>query len=287
MIAALEQVTVRFGALVALDGVSLRAEAGTVTCVVGGDGAGKSTLLRVLCGAVGPDEGAVQRPDRGAIGFLSSGSGVYSDLSVEENLAFSAAVYGLSPAETRRRAARLLEMTGLDAAAHRLGSELSGGMRQKLGVVRAMLHGPRLLVLDEPTAGVDPVSRADLWRLIAEAAAAGTAVVLSTTYVDEAERASAVLLLEGGRALVSGTPEGIVAAVPGTVTSSDARVAEDETRSWRRGHAWLTWHPGEVPDGAPDLAAYDLVAPDLAIAVVVASLRDELVAGGSGGGPQR
>ncbi len=191
--------TVRYGARTALDGVSLEAPGGAVSAVVGADGAGKTTLLRALAGVIRPAAGRVRRPDRRRIGYVAGASGVYEDLSVDENVAFVADAYGISGRERDTRIERLLEETGLSGTGGRLAGRLSGGMRQKLAFALAMLHEPDLLVLDEPTTGVDPVSRADLWRLIAAAAAGGAAVVVSTTYLDEARRAATVVLLEDGR----------------------------------------------------------------------------------------
>lgn len=264
-------VTVRFGRTVALDDVSLDVPAGEVTGVVGGDGAGKTTLLRVLAGALAPDAGSVRRPPAERIGYLASSSGTYPDLSVEENLAFAATAYGISPREARRRAADYLERTGLAQAHDRLARHLSGGMRQKLGVIRALLHRPGLVVLDEPTTGVDPVSRADLWWLIARAAADGAAVMLSTTYLDEAERAARLLVLDSGRPLATGTPAGIVASMPGAIRAVGERPAgEAGRRSWRRRAVWRLWDPGDLP------AAPGSLPPDLQDAVTVLALRREL-----------
>ncbi len=192
--------TVRYGTRTALDDVTLRVPGGAVTAVIGGDGAGKTTLLRALAGVVPAAAGGVERPDRRRIGYVAGAAGVYEDLSVDENVEFVASAYGLTARERDERAAELLEHTGLAGTGDRLAGRLSGGMRQKLAFALAMLHRPDLLVLDEPTTGVDPVSRADLWRLIAGAAAGGAAVVVSTTYLDEAERAANVILLEDGRA---------------------------------------------------------------------------------------
>src|SRR5262249_25250242 len=214
------------------------------SAVVGGDGAGRTTLLRCLAGALAPSSGEVRRPAAPRIGYLSAGSGTYPDLSVTENLAFRATVYRLPPAQARERAAELLDRAGLAAAAGRLAGRLSGGMRQKLGVIAAMLHRPDLLVLDEPTTGVDPVSRADLWWLIARAAADGAAVVLATSYLDEAERAYDVLVLDAGADLASGTPEQIVAAMPGTLQVCDQQPEGDAARrAWRREGHWRVWDP--------------------------------------------
>jgi ABC-2 type transport system ATP-binding protein len=270
--AGVEGVTARFGRTVALDDVSLDVPAGEVTGVVGGDGAGKTTLLRVLAGALAPDAGSVRRPPAERIGFLASSSGTYPELSVEENLAFAATAYGISPRDARRRAAGYLERTGLALARDRLARHLSGGMRQKLGVIRALLHRPELVVLDEPTTGVDPVSRADLWWLIARAAADGAAVMLSTTYLDEAERAARLLVLDAGRPLATGSPAGIVASMPGAIRAVGERPAgEAGRRAWRRRAAWRLWDPGELP-GAPGS-----LPPDLQDAVTVVALRRDLL----------
>jgi ABC-type multidrug transport system ATPase subunit len=191
--------SVRYGGRVALDGVTLDVPAAAVTAVIGGDGAGKTTLLRALAGVVEPAGGSVRRPERRRVGYVAGAAGVYGDLNVDENIAFVAAAYGLTAAERDERMARLLAQTGLTGVGSRLADRLSGGMRQKLAFALAMLHEPDLLVLDEPTTGVDPVSRAELWRLIAAAAAGGAAVLVSTTYLDEAGRAANVALLEDGR----------------------------------------------------------------------------------------
>jgi ABC-type multidrug transport system ATPase subunit len=190
--------TVRYGRRTALDAVTVEVAPGQVTAVIGGDGAGKTTLLRALAGVVKPAAGRVVRPDRRRIGYVAGVSGVYDDLSVDENVAFVAAAYGLTEADRDRRVAELFTRTGLRGTGSRLAGRLSGGMRQKLAFALALLHEPDLLVLDEPTTGVDPVSRAELWGMIAASAAAGAAVFVSTTYLDEARRAATVLLLEDG-----------------------------------------------------------------------------------------
>jgi ABC-2 type transport system ATP-binding protein len=265
-----EEASVQYGHRLALDRVSFRAEPGQVSAVVGGDGAGRTTLLRCLAGALAPSSGQVRRPAPDRIGYLSAGTGTYPDLSVTENLAFRASVYRLPAAEARERSAELLDRSGLTGAAGRLAGQLSGGMRQKLGVIAAMLPRPDLLVLDEPTTGVDPVSRADLWWLIARAAADGAAVVLATSYLDEAERALDVLVLDAGSELASGTPDQIVAAMPGSLAVSDVRPdGEAGRRAWRRAGRWRVWDPDGAPPGQP-------VEPDLQDAVTVAELAREL-----------
>jgi len=267
--------TVRYGKKTALSGITLRAPVGQVTAVVGGDGAGKTTLLRCLAGSLAPTAGAVHKPVKDRIGYLPSSSGIYPDLTVAENLDFRATAYGISRRSRepwRERAAEYLDRAGLADAANRLASQLSGGMRQKLAVIAAMLHQPELLVLDEPTTGIDPVSRSGLWWLIARAAAEGCAVVLSTTYLDEAERCASVLVLDAGTALASGTSTEIVAAMPGVLCGVAAKPAgEAASRAWRRGGRWRVWE--ERP---PDTPGTDLITPDLQDAVTVAAIAREI-----------
>ncbi len=256
---------VRYSRHTAVQDLTFTVPAHTIAALVGGDGAGKSSVLRALAGAIAPAGGSVRRPDERRIGYMPAGEAIYRDLTVEENLAFSASAYGLRGSAAARRAAELLERTGLGAARGRLGGQLSGGMRHKLALAMALLHQPELLVLDEPTTGIDPVSRAELWRLIAAAAAAGAAVVLATCYVDEAERATTVVVLSDGRPLLVGSPEAVVARTPGVVVDSAGRL--DPVTSWLRRARWRTWFPdGTVPPGATRAEL------DLEDAVVVAEL---------------
>lgn len=231
--------TVRFGGTVALDRVSIGIEAGSLHAVIGGDGAGKSTMLRVLAGLGLAHEGTVRLPAQRRIGFVPSDGGVFRDLTVGENMEFVADAHRLR--QWRPRADQLLEVAGMAGFRDRLAGRLSGGERRKLAGSMAMLPEPELLVLDEVTTGVDPVSRMELWRLVAAAAARGTAVVAATTYLDEAERAARVELLHDGRVLVSGSPEEIVAAVPGSITSESE--PSDRATAWRHGRCWHQWHP--------------------------------------------
>jgi ABC-2 type transport system ATP-binding protein len=272
----LEEVRVSRGRKVALAGVTVAVDPSRITVVVGGDGAGKSTCLEVLAGLLEPDAGTVRRPAKERIGYVPATTGLYADLTVQQNIDFTAAAYRLSRGERDRKAGQILGQTGLSGARHRLGSQLSGGMQRKLAVGLALLHSPELLILDEPTTGVDPVSRADLWRLISRAAVEGAAVAVSTTYVNEAARAASVVLLEAGTMLASGTPEGILRHVPGAVGTWSG--ADRPTPlSWRRGASWRVWGPaGTLPDGVQP------VRPDFEDAVVVAALAAE-AADGPGG----
>ena len=269
--------TVRFGRRLALSDVDLELPPGEVRVVVGGDGAGKTTLLEVLAGARTASAGEVRRPSAERIGYLPATSGVYPDLSVAENLAFRAAAYRMPRAVFAERRAALVGAGGLLGHEGRLGGELSGGMRQKLGVICAMLAQPDLLVLDEPTTGVDPASRRDLWRLIAHAAADGAAVVVATTYLDEAERAVELVLLEAGRVLAHGAPEAVRGAMPGLLLDGGAAPpAAELERAWRRGARWRLWRPGAAK---VELEGWREVAPDLEDAVTVALLARETAEG--------
>lgn len=258
-------VSVRLEDIQALDAVTLTAPTGRVSAVVGGDGAGKTTLLRTLVGRVVPDAGTIVAPDPRRIGYQPASGGSWSDLTVRENLAFVGGMYGLHPGTVRERSQRLLERARLTEAADRLARNLSGGMRTKLGFCLAMLHEPDLLVLDEPSTGVDPVSRVELWRLLSETAATGTAVVLATTYLDEGERSSSVLVLAAGRALLSGSAEAVVAASPGVVVSTRAPVRPEF--SWRHAQGFREWWPIASPNGD------EPIEPDLEDTTIVAALR--------------
>ncbi len=255
-------VTVAFGGKRALRGISLAVEPGAVTAVVGGDGAGKTTLLRCFVGEVQPTEGTIDRTPKECIGSMPSTSGTWGDLTVDENIEFVAQSYGVPPAVLAERRTRRLADSGLADAHDRLARDLSGGMRQKLGFCLATLHEPALLVLDEPSTGVDPVSRVELWRMIAEAAAAGTAVLMATTYLDEAERASQVLVLDEGIALLAGTPEDVLDHGAGTIVATATGSAD----AWRRGRTFHARRPGGPEPGD------EPITPDLEDVVIAAML---------------
>lgn len=273
MSARLAGVTVRLGTVTALDDVDLAVAPGRIEAVIGPDGAGKSTLARLLVGLVAATSGSVQRPPRSRLGYQPESAGTWRDLSVAENLAFVARSHGRDPSgATQRRITDLLAVTALTGAVDRLAGDLSGGMRQKLAVAMAMLPHPDLLVLDEPTTGLDPVSRADVWRLLARAAGEGAAIVATTAYLDEAQRADHVTVLDHGRVLVSGRAEEIRASFPGRLVAGESRDAHHP--SWRRGRSWRTW----LDDDAEDAGDRPLLEPDLEDVVMAASLarRDEV-----------
>jgi ABC-2 type transport system ATP-binding protein len=237
---------VRFGDVLALDDVSVDVAPGTVVAVVGGDGAGKTTLLRSLVREVRPDAGEVSAPAKAEIGFLPATAGSWAALTVRQNIDFAGGVYGLTGEALTQRREQLLSAAGLAPAADRLASQLSGGMRRKLGFCMAIVDQPELVVLDEPSTGVDPVSRIDLWRMVAEAAASGVAVIMSTTYLDEAERAGDLVVLDAGRVLVQGPYDQVRASFPGTLTQADEPIRPEW--SWRRGrHRREYWPSSDQP----------------------------------------
>lgn len=269
MSAELIDVTVQFGDTTALAEVSVEVPSGTVVAVVGGDGAGKSTLLRTLVREVAPTTGTVVAPGKAAIGYLPAADGSWGNLTVAGNLDFAADVYGVAGSQRADRRTRLLTDAGLAEVPDRLARQLSGGMRRKLGLCMAIVHDPALVVLDEPSTGVDPVSRIDLWRMISRCAADGAAVLMSTTYLDEAERAGHLVILDAGRVLVQGTYDEVRAGFEGTVTSG-ARAVRPQW-SWRRGrqrHEF--WPVGEVPP-----KGCTVIDPDLEDIVIALSLRRE------------
>ena len=260
-------VNVDFGSRRALTDVSLDAPGGRVTAVVGGDGAGKSTLLRCLVGLIEPAVGTVRRPPKTQIGYMPSTSGTWRELSVRENIEFVAHAYRLVGSQLAARSGQLLDRAGLSGASDRLAGQLSGGMRQKLGFCLAMLHDPELLVLDEPSTGVDAVSRIELWRLIAQAAAHGTAVVMATTYLEEGERAAHVLVLDRGRELVAGEPTAVLSSMEGSIVEVARPDAPDW--AWRRGGTFHEWKPASAA------MAGSTICPDLEDLVIVQMLRRE------------
>jgi ABC-2 type transport system ATP-binding protein len=229
-----------FGDLVAVDTLDLTVVAGEIFGLVGPDGAGKSTTMRMLTGILAPTAGQARvagfdvvreaEPLKEHIGYMSQRFGLYPDLSVLENINFYADIHGVPSRERVARTDRLLGFSNLTPFKHRLAGNLSGGMKQKLGLACALIHTPRVLFLDEPTNGVDPVSRRDFWRILYQLVRDGVTIFVSTAYLDEAERCNRLALLHEGRLLGLGTPEEVKRLMPGALlevrTSAPRRTAE-------------------------------------------------------------
>ena len=224
---SLDRLTRDFGEVRAVDRLSFQVRRGELFGIVGPDGAGKTTTLRMLAGVLRPTSGdawvagiSVAR-DREAvkhrIAYMSQRFGLYSDLTVRENIDFYADLYQVPKPDRLRRIARLYDFSGLGPFEDRLAGQLSGGMKQKLGLFAALIHEPDILLLDEPTFGVDPISRRDLWLIVHEMVAAGITVLVSTAYMDEAERCDRVALIHNGGAALIDTPARLQERLSGQV----------------------------------------------------------------------
>ena len=219
--------TRRFGDVVAVDGVDLNVERGEVFGCLGPNGSGKSTLMRMLLGLLAPSGGEARvlgceiprdaERLRPAVGYMTQRFSLYEDLDVTENLEFAAEIFGLPRRRRRERVAAVLARYGLGAFAHKRAAALSGGWKQRLGLAAATIHEPELLVLDEPTAGVDPQSRRAFWEQIFDLAGAGTTVFVSTHYMDEAVRCHRLCILRDGRRAALATPAALAHALDGRV----------------------------------------------------------------------
>jgi len=206
----------KFGSFTAVDRISFRVRTGTIFGLLGANVAGKSTIIRMLCGLLPPSGGmaAVAGMDVGrdpegvkrSIGYMSQEFSLYHDLTVEENIRFFAGVYGLSNGTMRDRRDWILSMSGLGERKDSLTRELSGGMKQRLALGCAVIHRPKIVFLDEPTGGVDPVSRREFWGLINHFAAEGTTVLVTTHYLDEAEYCNSLVFMHAGKIIAAGTP---------------------------------------------------------------------------------
>jgi ABC-2 type transport system ATP-binding protein len=211
--------TRRFGSFTAVDQLSFSVKPGELFGLVGPDGAGKTTTLRMLAGVLRPSAGdalmngvsVAREPERvkHAIAYMSQRFGLYADLTVMENLDFYADLYCVPAAERATRLERLFAFSNLSPFKNRLAGKLSGGMKQKLGLSCALIHQPQVLLLDEPTFGVDPISRRDLWLIVHEMVAQGVTVVVSTAYMDEAERFDRLAFLHQGRVIAIDTPSAL------------------------------------------------------------------------------
>jgi ABC-2 type transport system ATP-binding protein len=225
----------------AVDALSFDVRAGEIFGLVGPDGAGKTTTLRMLAGIMPRDAGkatvagydVVRDPEgaKHALSYMPQRFGLYEDLTVDENIRFYADLFGVNKKERDERSVQLLVAAGMSEFRNRLAGKLSGGMKQKLGLVCALIHRPKVILLDEPTTGVDPVSRRDFWRILYELVAEGVAILTSTAYLDEAERCHRVALMHQGKLLFCDTPANLKAQFGKgvlSITAVEPRQLRDE-----------------------------------------------------------
>jgi len=229
-----------FGTVRAVDGLDLSIESGRIYGFLGPNGSGKSTTLRMLCGLLRPSAGEIRVLDyaipaqsealRRRMGYMTQSFSLYGDLSVAENLRFMATIYGLSGSVRRARIADLLQDLDLDALARQRAATLSGGQRQRLALAAATLHRPGLLLLDEPTSAVDPQSRRNFWEILFALSGEGTTILVSTHYMDEAERCHGLAILDAGRLAAEGSPRSLKADIGAAVIE----VLADDPQAARR-----------------------------------------------------
>ena len=240
----MHQVSKKFGALTAVSDVTFAVEAGTICGLVGSDGAGKTTLLRMIATMIRPTGGSIvvdgldviaQRSGvKKVIGYMPQRFGLYSDLTVSENFDFFMDIYGISGAERSRRRDTYLGFSNLLPFLDRQAGDLSGGMKQKLGLACVLVHQPKVLILDEPTNGVDPISRQEFWDILVEMKRNGMTILVSTAYLDEGEKCDQLILMHNSRVLAVATPHEIRAdffdleeALIRRIQATDAAVVED------------------------------------------------------------
>ncbi len=245
----LQRLTRDFGELRAVDGLQFDVSPGELFGIVGPDGAGKTTTLRMLAGVLPPTEGdaelagisVAKDPEavKPHIAYMSQRFGLYADLTVRENIEFYADLYEVPKSERSARLDRLYQFSALRPFENRLAGQLSGGMKQKLGLSCALVHEPEIMLLDEPTFGVDPISRRDLWLIVHEMVSRGTTVVVSTAYMDEAERCDRIALLHEGGVVAIDTPENLQGRLRG-------RILRISTSEPRRVRDLVTEHDGAL-----------------------------------------
>ena len=288
----------KFGDITAVDDLTFQVGSGELFGIVGPDGAGKTTTLRMLAGVLRPTSGdasvagvsVVQDPEgvKHHIAYMSQRFGLYTDLTVRENIDFYADLYRVPREDRPARLERLYAFSGLGPFENRLAGQLSGGMKQKLGLCAALIHEPDILLLDEPTFGVDPISRRDLWLIVHEMVARGVTVVVSTAYLDEAERCDRVMLIHNGASAMLDTPEALQKRLQGLVFAVNAdapRRARDVLRQLPEVgqavlfgdviHVMLRGGQRDLPSTREALAAADITVS--AIEPIEPSLEDVFI----------
>jgi ABC-2 type transport system ATP-binding protein len=295
----LTNVSKRYGPVTALDGLTFEAARGQMFGLIGPDGAGKTTAIRLICGLLHADGGQLRvlgldptRDHRALthkVGYLSQRFSLYGDLTIDENIAFFAEIHGVTDYRARRD--HLLDMTQLSRFRGRLADKLSGGMKQKLALACTLVHQPELVLLDEPTTGVDPVSRREFWKLLSHFLESGITIVMTTPYLDEAERCSRVALVHNGRTLALDAPGRLRTSLPGIwieAFPADARQVRDRVRAAGHSHVEVfgerlhVWLP-EAADDAAAHAALSAISARAGLAgidgrVITPSLEDVFIA---------
>jgi drug efflux transport system ATP-binding protein len=298
-----DHVTKRYGQTVAVNDVSFSVGRGEMFGLIGPDGAGKTTSIRLLCGLLHADAGRVRvlgkdpvkehRAVTAHVGYLSQRFSLYGDLSIDENIAFFAEIHRIRDFRSRRD--RLLDMTQLTPFRGRLADKLSGGMKQKLALACTLVHEPDVIVLDEPTTGVDPVSRREFWKLLSQFLATGITILMSTPYLDEAERCARVAMLDSGRLLAVDEPDRLRASLAGVlleVVVRDPRAALNALRRHRQdinaqvfGDRLHVWSPSGEDAAAfrefDEIAARAGITPE-SVRRITPSLEDAFIARLSG-----
>jgi len=295
---AFDRVTKRYGPLTAVDALSFAVEPGEMFGLIGPDGAGKTTSIRMACGLLRADAGQVRifgrdpiqqhRAVTADVGYLSQRFSLYGDLSIDENVAFFAEIHGVRNYEPARE--RLLEMTQLTPFRARRADRLSGGMKQKLALACTLVHEPKMLLLDEPTTGVDPVSRREFWKLLSEFLSRGLTIVMSTPYLDEAERCGRVALLHNGGLLAVNRPAQLQARLSGQLLEVSLRAGRPPLDILRavsgvtdaqvfgdRAHVRIANQQGSIAITAIEEALHRAGFTDSSVRPVPASLEDVFI----------
>ena len=285
--------TRRFDALTAVNRLNLEVAQGEIFGLVGPDGAGKTTTLRMLCGLMNPSEGSARvaghdvehesQAVKDQIGYMAQRFGLYGDLTVEENMVFYADLFGIVGVERERLTAELLRMTRMEPFRNRQAARLSGGMKQKLALMCTLIHRPEILFLDEPTTGVDPVSRREFWEILQQIHAEGVTIVVTTPYMDEAEQCSRIGLMFRGKLIATDSPRNMKRSFRQAVLEAHPRRPDEFAGVIKQAAGISDWQ--QLGDRFHIVAADDnsadelmkIAGPDAGIRRIAASIEDVFV----------